>query len=77
MLTCNKRVDRYKDIGGNEAHNTQRIKEMLKRLEEIAKAIETEKKIMKTETHPFWIEGARQKIAHLEAEKKDLLIMFN
>ena len=50
---------------------------MLKRLEEIAKAIETEKKIMKTETHPFWIEGARQKIAHLEAEKKDLLIMFN
>ena len=77
MLTYNKQLDRYIDIGGNQANNTQRIKEMLKRLEEIAKAIETEKKIMKTESHPFWIEGARQKIAHLEAEKRDLLIMFN
>lgn len=50
---------------------------MLKRLEEITKAIEVQKNIMKTETHPFWVEGSKQKIAHLEAEKKDLLIMFN
>lgn len=76
MLTGNKGLDTYKSSEAIKPIG-QRIKEMLKRLEEIAKAIETEKKIMKTETHPFWIEGARQKIAHLEAEKKDLLIMFN